>query len=42
MGTATVGPNLSAIKNRSREAMLTAILVPEAAVEDKYLATTSH
>ena len=32
-----VGPDLSAIKNRSREAMLTAILVPEAAVEDKYL-----
>lgn len=38
MGTGNeVGPNLSAIKNRSREAMLTAILVPEAAVEDKYL-----
>ncbi|QDT12110.1 PVC-type heme-binding CxxCH protein [Planctomycetes bacterium K23_9] len=31
-----VGPDLSAIKNRSPEAMLTAILDPGAAVEDKF------
>ena len=31
-----VGPNLTALKNRSSQAMLTAILDPNAAVEDKY------
>ena len=33
-----VGPDLAAIKNRSTKAMLTAILNPNAAVEDKYRA----
>ena len=35
-----VGPNLAAIKNRSPKAMLTAILDPNAAVEDKYRSYT--